>query len=148
MRKLDDAHGSRSAFQSSMLVNSRQNERELSATSRRDLRPKDQTKWKDREPLSNRSRLFSHVGKVSVKREILSTLAPRIYKNGAQHSARCERFFRLSMGVLLNIEGKCSPFRAKAAHISGHLPVGNTDCSIDGWMETPSRSRMWGAMRR
>src|SRR5512142_1887660 len=35
-----------------------------------------------------------------------------------------ERFFRLSMGVLLTIEGNCSRLRAKPAHISGHLPAG------------------------
>jgi hypothetical protein len=33
-----------------------------------------------------------------------------------------ERFFRLSMVVLLTIEGKCSRLRAKPAHLSGHLP--------------------------
>ncbi len=33
-----------------------------------------------------------------------------------------EQFFRLSMGVLLKIEGKCSCVRAKAAHFVGHLP--------------------------
>ena len=27
------------------------------------------------------------------------------------------------MGVLLNIQGNCSCLRAKAAHISGHLPT-------------------------
>ena len=34
-----------------------------------------------------------------------------------------ERCFRLSMGVLLTIEGNFSRLRAKAAHISGHLPL-------------------------
>jgi hypothetical protein len=37
--------------------------------------------------------------------------------------ALLERFFKLSMVVLLNIQGKCSCFRAKPAYFSGHLPT-------------------------
>ena len=36
-----------------------------------------------------------------------------------------ERFLSWPMVVLLMIEGKCSPLRAKPAHFSGHLPAGS-----------------------
>jgi hypothetical protein len=32
--------------------------------------------------------------------------------------------------LLLTIGVKCSSFRAKAAHISGHLPTGNETCQF------------------
>jgi hypothetical protein len=34
-----------------------------------------------------------------------------------------ERILNLPPVVLLKIEGKCAGFRAKCAHISGHLPL-------------------------
>jgi hypothetical protein len=34
-----------------------------------------------------------------------------------------ERFLRLTRAMLLRIGGKCSCFRAKAAHFPGHLPA-------------------------
>ena len=40
----------------------------------------------------------------------------------AHNNLLLERFFRLSMVVLLNIEVKCSHLRAKLAKVSGHLP--------------------------
>src|SRR2546426_763018 len=41
-----------------------------------------------------------------------------------------ERFFRLSMGVLLTIEGKCSRLRANPAHLWGHLPDKRSTASL------------------
>jgi hypothetical protein len=51
-----------------------------------------------------------------------STRWPPEFTKTVHNKPLLERFFRLSMGVLLNIEGKCSPLRATPAHFSGHLP--------------------------
>lgn len=39
-----------------------------------------------------------------------------------------KRFLRPSMVVLLMLRGKCSPFKAKAAHSPGHLPAISSEC--------------------
>src|SRR5512135_3881232 len=46
---------------------------------------------------------------------------PELTKTVYNHP-HLSRFFRLSMGVLPNIEGNFSGLRAKPAHLSGHLP--------------------------
>jgi hypothetical protein len=53
-----------------------------------------------------------------VLREMHSALACRIYTNGAQQSARCERFFGCSMIVLLNIRADFPHFMPKSAQHS------------------------------
>src|SRR5258708_16376230 len=45
----------------------------------------------------------------------------RIYRNDPERSASQAVSF-VAMGVLLQIGGKCSSFRAKPSHFSGHLP--------------------------
>jgi hypothetical protein len=67
--------------------------------------------------VSNRSSSFSRVDWCKKPRGFPPEFTPIAHNNPL-----LEWFLRLSMVVLLRIGGKCSHFRAKAAHISGHLP--------------------------
>ncbi len=68
--------------------------------------------------VSNRSRSFSHVDWCKKPRDFPPAFTPLAHNTPLQ-----ERFLRWPMGVLLMIRGKCSHFRAKPAHFSGHLPL-------------------------
>jgi hypothetical protein len=74
-----------------------------------------------REPLSNFQPIFS-CGLVMVLREMHSALTSRIYNDRTQQSTSGAVFWGGELPVL-TLRVKCSLFRAKAAHISRHLPA-------------------------
>ena len=74
--------------------------------------------------LSNLQPVFP-CGLMPVKHEMPSVSPPE-FTTLTHNNLLVARFFRWPMVMLLMIEGNCSCFASKPAHISGHLPEGRT----------------------